>query len=302
MHSTKPLSKPDPCIGLGLRHLHYDQALHHQDIAAPIDFVEIHAENFFAKGGITRALLDDIRAKYKLSVHGTSLGLGSELPVPEHVLQQFTELVNCTEPMLVSEHLCFNRALLGDSLYHSGDLLPIAYNTQSLAQIVDNIQQVQDAIKRPILIENLSAYILPVSLDQSAQDEMQEFEFLIQMCKRAGCGLLLDLNNLLVNALNQKSKDAANDAMQKIKSLPSHMVGEVHLAGFSEHQVAGFIIDDHGQAVSKQCWQLYQEVISLIGHVPTLIEWDTNLPEWQVLVKQTQIARNLANDAENEWF
>lgn len=291
-HKTMP--KPEPFIGLGLRHLHYDQALNHQVEDAPIDFVEIHAENFFAKGGITRALLDDVQYKYPLSVHGTSLGLGSQMALPQDTLAQFVELVDRTQPMLVSEHLCFNRAMVGDNIYHSGDLLPIAYNDTSLKQIVGNIQQLQDAIKRPILIENLSAYLLPSDIDESSADTMQEFEFLVRMCEQAGCGLLLDLNNLLVNALNQKSPEVLGSAFAKIKTLPADLVGEIHLAGFSEHQVAGFIIDDHGQAVSEQCWQLYAQVVKHFGHVPTLVEWDTNLPEWQVLVKQTQIARSIA--------
>ncbi|WP_371195065.1 DUF692 family multinuclear iron-containing protein [Glaciecola sp. SC05] len=294
MHKHKTLPKPEPCIGLGLRHLHYDQALNHQVEDAPIDFVEIHAENFFAKGGITRALLDDVQNKYSLSVHGTSLGLGSQMALPQDTLAQFVELVNRTQPMLVSEHLCFNRAMVGNKIYHSGDLLPIAYNDASLMQIVGNIQQLQDAIKRPILIENLSAYMLPSDIDESSADTMQEFEFLVSMCEQAGCGLLLDLNNLLVNALNQKSPEVLDSAFAKIKTLPAHLVGEIHLAGFSERQVAGFIIDDHGQAVSEQCWQLYAQVVKHLGHVPTLVEWDTNLPEWQVLVKQTQIARSIA--------
>jgi uncharacterized protein (UPF0276 family) len=293
--NTSQTTKPEPLIGLGLRHLHYDQALAHDNRTAPVDFVEIHAENFFAKGGITKALLDDVCNIYSLSVHGTSLGLGSNLALPEDTLAQFAELVEHTQAMLVSEHLCFNRAQIGEQVYHSGDLLPIAYNAQGLSNIVDNIQQVQDAIKRPLLIENLSACIAPTQIDANNRDSMSEFEFLAQMCEQAGCGLLLDLNNIIVNALNQKEPDIIASALAKIKSLPPSIIGEIHLAGFSEQQVAGFIIDDHGQAVSEQCWQLYKETISHLGKVPTLVEWDTNLPEWQVLLEQTTRARAIAN-------
>jgi hypothetical protein len=288
------MPNPDVCIGLGLRHLHYDHALAHQDLSAPVDFVEIHAENFFAKGGVTQALLSDVCKKYPLSVHGTSLGLGSELPLPERTLKQFADLVNRTQPKLVSEHLCFNRAQLGETIYHSGDLLPIAYTESSLNQLVSNIQQVQDAIKRPLLIENLSAYLSPSDIDKYSIDSMHEFEFLTRMCEQAGCGLLLDLNNLIVNALNRKEPDVIDSSVALVKTLPAHLIGEIHVAGFSQQQVAGFIIDDHGQAVSQQCWQLYKEVIAYAGNVATLVEWDTNLPAWQTLVQQCNTARSLA--------
>lgn len=289
----RTLPAPNACIGLGLRHLHYEQALNHQDLSAPIDFVEIHAENFFAQGGISHALLRDVQDKYKLSVHGTSLGLGSELPVPASTLAQFADLVQCTQPMLVSEHLCFNRAKVGKNIYHSGDLLPIAYTADSLSNIVSNIGQVQDAIQRPLLIENLSAYLSPSQIDEGAGGSMLECEFLVRMCEQSGCGLLLDLNNLLVNALNEKCMDAVASAFHKVESLPAHLIGEIHLAGFSEQQVAGFIIDDHGQAVSEQCWQLYKQTVARLGNVPTLVEWDTNLPSWQTLVNQSKIARSI---------
>ncbi|MFC4700184.1 DUF692 family multinuclear iron-containing protein [Glaciecola siphonariae] len=294
MLAFKHEPKPDACIGLGLRHLHYDDALAHQNASSPVDFVEVHAENFFARGGITRALLSDVKEKYPISVHGTSLGLGSAVGLPASTLQQFVDLVSYTEAMLVSEHLCFNRAAFNNSVYHTGDLLPIAYNNESLEQIVSNIQQVQDAIKQPILIENLSAYVAPSALSELAIDSMDETEFLIQMCKSAGCGLLLDINNLIVNALNQKTDRVVDHVIEKMKALPSELVGEIHLAGFSEQQVAGFIIDDHGQAVSKQCWDIYKEACSLFKNVPTLVEWDNNLPEWSVLLEQTAIARAIA--------
>lgn len=315
LSSSSTIAKPDPCIGVGLRHLHYDDALNHDNASAPIDFVEIHAENFFARGGITQALLHDVRKKYELSVHGTSLGLGSNLSVPQTTLKQFAELVRRTEPKLVSEHLCFNRAKVDNKIYHSGDLLPIAFNQRSLEQTAANIQQVQDAIARPLLIENLSAYLHPSELNSSGldahcKDSMSETEFLIALCEKAGCGMLLDLNNLIVNALNQRSslthqsdrektaeqstEQMLGQIMKHLIKLPKQLVGEIHLAGFSERQVAGFIIDDHGQAVSQECWSLYAQVLTHFANVPTLIEWDTNLPDWHTLVSQAVHARNIA--------
>lgn len=142
-----------PTIGVGLRHPHYQDALDSKP--DEVDFLEIHAENFFAEGGIVRALLDDVREQYALSVHGTSLGLGSHAPVPDSVLTQFADLVLHTEPMLVSEHLCFNRAVIDGELKHSGDLLPIPYNNDSLAVLGSQIQRVQERIKRPIFNRKL---------------------------------------------------------------------------------------------------------------------------------------------------
>jgi len=280
---------------VGLRHPHYTDALSdlkHQTLNSTIDFVEIHAENFFAKGGISKTLLRDVSEKYSVSVHGTSLGLGSELEVPANILAQFAEVVETSQAILVSEHLCFNRAKVGDTVLHSGDLLPLAYNQASLDLLSRNIDQVQSRLQRPILIENLSAYITASELQDTALDDRSEIDFLIDLCKHAGCGLLLDLNNLIVNAINQKQGDIVNTIVQRVQRLPPAIVGEIHLAGFSPKQVQGFVVDDHACAVSEQCWELYRNVINIFGHKPTLIEWDNNLPEWSVLQAEAERARS----------
>jgi uncharacterized protein (UPF0276 family) len=278
-------------IGVGLRHAHYTEALSDNAINKYIDFVELHAENFFAKGGITHELLIDTAQKYALSIHGTSLGLGSNMPVPTAILEQFAHVVEISNAKWVSEHLCFNRAIVNGQVMHSGDLLPLAYNQRSLATLDTNIAQVQDRLKRPILIENLSAYISASAIDPTQQDEMNEFEFLIALCKQTGCGLLLDINNLIVNALNQKKSNVIEHVFASMQQIPADLVGEIHLAGFSKQHVNGFIVDDHANAVSEQCWVLYKKAKSLFGDVPTLIEWDNNLPQWEVLVGEAQKAR-----------
>jgi uncharacterized protein (UPF0276 family) len=278
-------------IGVGLRHAHYTEALSDNAINKHIDFVELHAENFFAKGGITHELLIDTAQKYALSIHGTSLGLGSNMPVPTAILEQFAHVVEISNAKWVSEHLCFNRAIVNGQVMHSGDLLPLAYNQRSLATLDTNIAQVQDRLKRPILIENLSAYISASAIDPTQQDEMNEFEFLIALCKQTGCGLLLDINNLIVNALNQKKSNVIEHVFASMQQIPADLVGEIHLAGFSKQHVSGFIVDDHANAVSEQCWVLYKKAKSLFGDVPTLIEWDNNLPQWEVLVGEAQKAR-----------
>lgn len=285
------LQQLGPSIGVGLRHPHYNQALSSDPLNNRIDFVEIHAENFFAQGGISIDLLRDATEKYKVSVHGTSLGLGSNLPVPKETLTQFAQVVNTADACLVSEHLCFNRAQVAGQVLHSGDLLPLAYNEESLHILTDNIQQVQDFIKRPILIENLSAYLLPSYIDELATDTMTEAAFLLELCKRAGCGLLLDLNNLIVNALNQNQTNIVEKVFEQIQSIPAELIGEIHLAGFSDKRVNGFIVDDHACSVSEACWSLYQQVISHIGVKPTLVEWDNDLPSWEVLIAEANKAR-----------
>ncbi|MEM0911234.1 MAG: DUF692 domain-containing protein [Pseudomonadota bacterium] len=281
-----------PSIGVGLRHPHYQDALDNKP--EEVDFLEVHAENFFASGGIIRALLDDVCDQYAISVHGTSLGLGSEVPLPERVLTQFSELVAHTNPMLVSEHLCFNRAMIDGQLKHSGDLLPIPYNDNSLKIVEGQIQRVQDRIKRPLLIENLSAYIHPNELVPNTNDHYSEIEFLNVMCERAGCGLLLDLNNLLVNAHNRDVEDPVTHVLDTLERLSDNHVGEIHLAGFNKRKVHGYYVDDHGAAVSDQCWQLYRELQTRFHHVPTLVEWDTQIPSWEVLTDQAKHAHTIA--------
>ena len=301
--------KPNPVIGVGLRHSHYPDLL--QGDKQNVDFVEVHAENFFAKGGASRAVLQDVIERYALSLHGTSLGLGSISALPEDVLSQFAELVQQTNPMLVSEHLCFNRAPISSSgksaqVVHSGDLLPIPYNQASLDNIVSHIQQVQERIGRKILIENLSAYIKPSQLVADARDSMTEFQFLIEMCYKAGCGLLLDLNNLIINELNRansagrvnnaasSSSFSLSNIQEQLELLPPHLVGEIHLAGYTSSQQQAFIIDDHGAPVSSQCWDLYEFAIQHFEATPTLVEWDTQIPEWPVLLAEANKARHIA--------
>ncbi|MFQ3207478.1 MAG: hypothetical protein ACI9IT_001636 [Glaciecola sp.] len=316
--NSKSNTKPNNLIGVGLRHSHYSEALSTATLAdvvmdTPnengakhnIDFVEVHAENFFAAGGATQGLIQDIAQAYPLSLHGTSLGLGSTLSVPADILQQFAKLVKSTQPILVSEHLCFNRAEVNGVVLHSGDLLPIPYNTDSLRTIVAHIQQVQESIQRPLLIENLSAYITPSQLVGHTQDNMTEFEFLVSMCEAAGCGILLDLNNLIINELNRKTVNPLKLIKQRLDALPAHIVGEIHLAGYTDKPPASpkdinqakkshFIIDDHGAPVSEQCWQLYQYALQKFPGTPTLVEWDTQIPEWSVLLSEADKARSIA--------
>lgn len=277
-----------PLIGVGLRHPHYEDAL---ATKAPVDFLEVHAENFFMAGGAPLGVLDAVGQHYPISIHGTALSLGALTGLnPAHVskLQQLVQRVN---PMLVSDHACFSQSHFEDGPLHLGDLLPIAFNEITLANLVRNIEQVQEALKRPIMIENLSAYIA------MADNSMTETEFLVQACKRSGCQLLLDLNNLVVNATNAQSTAIAQDVTQFLSQIPKEFVGEFHLAGCTPVPAGEIMVDDHSQPVPDSVWAAYHDALTLMGPKPTLIEWDTDLPSWTTLLAEADKARTLAQEA-----
>ena len=196
------------------------------------------------------------------------------------------------QPVRVSDHASFARVPLDGSAVHGADLLPVAFGAASLTLMVANVQQAQDALRQPLLVENLSAY-LDWHLDP-AEEPLAETEFLDALCQRSGCGLLLDLNNLLVNAKNRRGGDGAlalADAMAWVDALRT-VPGEIHLAGHSAQQ--GLVVDDHGDPVSEAVWALYAHALGRFGAVPTLIEWDTRLPPFPVLLAEARQADCLA--------
>lgn len=281
-----------PLIGVGLRHIHYNDAL---SARANIDFIEVHAENFFAEGGATYQVITDIAANYPISLHATSLGLGSAVPAPEQQLNQLLALVERTDPILVSDHACFSWAELSSASTHAGDLLPVPFNEESLACMANNVLRAQALLKRTILVENLSAYM------QLPGSTYSESEFLVKLCELTGCKLLIDINNLMVNAANHhllepngEKIDTKEFAKQWLNSIPKSMVGEFHLAGCTSVPENDFMIDDHSQPVSDDAWQVYKFALERFGPVPTLIEWDENLPSWTTLLKEADKARQIA--------
>lgn len=289
-------SKPDLMIGVGLRHPHFEDAITQPQA---IDFVEVHAENFFAAGGASRAILDQVGERYAISLHATTLGLGSAAGIPEQPLQKLQQLVQQTRPLLVSDHACFNWATLQqpatgatssqlESLVHAGDLLPIVFNSDMLDIMVENTERVQNYLGRQLLVENLSAYITPEG------STLHEVDFLSALCQRTNCRLLLDLNNLVVNATNAGRADILNDISLYIKQIPAHLVGEIHLAGCTPARPGAPMIDDHSQPVADIVWQCYRVALSHFGAVPTLVEWDNNLPSWEDLCEQAYKARRIA--------
>lgn len=276
-------------IGVGLRHPHYKEALLG---TSSIDFVEIHAENFFAEGGMLPELLSDIALQYPISLHSTSMGLGSAVGINGDYLQRLKQLSQQINPILISDHACFTWSNINGKSVHAGDLLPLEFTQQSLQVMVDNVNQVQQLLGRQILVENLSAYV------EFNFSDMSETEFLSELVEKTGCGLLVDLNNLLVNARNFSDQKPLTVARKWLREVPSDAVGEIHLAGFTKVKEGELIIDDHSQPVSPECWLLYRDAVALFGAVTTLVEWDNNLPSWSTLLDQAAKARSISMEVQ----
>jgi len=237
------------------------------------------------------------RAHYPISLHGVGLSLGSALGVDPVHLRQLADLVKRVDPMLVSDHASFARGLWRDQVVHAADLLPLPFTDEALAVLCRNVQTVQEALQRPMAVENLSAY-----LQWQAQD-WTEPEFLAELCRRTGCGLVLDVNNLYVNARNQQLAGEGSDPLAAcldwLAALPTQAVAEIHLAGHTvvvDDEGDSMVIDDHGSQVIEPVWQLYRAAVSRWGPVPTLIEWDTAVPALDVLLDEVRRARAVALD------
>ncbi len=283
-------------VGIGWRHPHYGEVL---ETLPALAFLEVHSENFFGAGGAALALLEQGRAHYPISLHGVGLGLGSAAGIDPWHLERLAALVQRIEPMLVSDHACFARAPLAGQagVVHAADLLPIPFSHEALAVLCRNVEQVQERLRRPLLIENLSSYL------PCPGQEMDEAQFLSELARRSGCRLLLDINNLYVNARNAALRGAGQDPLAAVRRIldalePAH-VGEIHLAGHAEVAEAGvhLVIDDHGSRVCEDVWSLYAHAQARLGSVPTLIEWDTGVPALSVLLDEAARAAALSRQA-----
>jgi uncharacterized protein (UPF0276 family) len=273
--------------GIGWRHAH-ERALLEGRPALP--FIEVHSENFFAEGGAARALLRAARETYPVSLHGVGLALGSAAGLDGWHLDRLAALVDEIDPLRVSDHASFARApLRGDHAVHAGDLLPIAFTDESLALMTAQVQQVQERLGRPIGVENISAYL------GWADDTMAEAQFFAELARRSGCWLLLDVNNLVVNALNAKAGDPVAEACAFVDALDPASVGQIHLAGYSEG--GPLVIDDHGSRVHEPVWRVYAHAMRRLGPKPTLVEWDTALPDFEVLLAEARHADRIAASA-----
>lgn len=266
--------------GICLKSEHYSALA---ALAPAVGFLEVHSENYFGDGGQPLHWLEQFRRDHAISLHGVGLSLGSADGLDANHLGKLKRLVARMEPALVSEHLCWGR-IAGR---HANDLLPLPYNDEALAVVCRHVQQVQETLGREILVENVSSYL------GFADSMMSEAEFVAAVAARTGCGILLDVNNIHVNAVNHGA-----DAKAFLNAMPAAQVREIHLAGFDELEGSAgtLLIDTHGRQVADAVWALYAEALRRFGPVPTLIEWDTDVPELPVLLAEAGKATSLLNE------
>ena len=262
--------------GIGLR------APHHRDIVATqpaVGWLEVHSENYFGDGGAPLHYLEQARHHYPISLHGVGLSLGSTDPINRQHLYRLKRLIDRIEPGLISEHLSWSS--VNDR--YLNDLLPLPYTEEALNHITKRVLEVQHVLGRSILLENPSTYL------QYAHSTIPEWEFLGALAKRADCGILLDVNNVYVSARNHDSNPLAY-----LEAIPAERVQEIHLAGHTvkRYDDREILIDTHNAPVCDEVWSLYRAAISLLGPRPTLIEWDSDLPDLSVLVDEADIAEH----------
>lgn len=265
---------PREVVGIGLRGPHLREIMTHRPA---IGWLEVHAENYFANAP-ARMVLGELRCDYPVSLHGVGLSLGSAEGLSTRHLSQLQALVHEIEPARVSEHLSFST--IGGA--YLNDLLPLPYTEEALAVVARNVAATQEALGRAVLVENPSAYL------RYRHATISEPEFLGELCRRTGCGVLCDVNNAYVCAEN-----FGLDARAWLGALPAAAVAEIHLAGHHRDERNGraLLIDDHGSAVTAEVWALYEASLHRFGAVATLIEWDKNLPPLATLLGEAEIAR-----------
>lgn len=259
--------------GVGLRKEHYRDFL---ETAVPVDFVEVISENFMVDGGQPRHILRQVRERYPVALHGVSMSIGSADGLDRDYLRRLKALVDETEPLFVSDHLSWSRI----GRFNSHDLLPVPYTEEALDLVCANISMAQDVLGRTMLFENPSSYL---AVGAAA---MTEWEFIAAMCRRTGCELLLDVNNVFVSATNH-----GFDAHAFLDGIPAEHVRQIHLAGHS--QGVDLLIDTHDREVCSDVWALYARAIARLGPVATMIERDGDIPALANLLDELSIARRL---------
>ena len=263
--------------GIGLRSAHFDVfARGRPDVA----FLEVHTENYFHDGGREIRLLERLRADYPVSLHGVGLALGSADPLDRAHVARVAAAVRRFEPAAVSEHACWGHF---DGV-HLNDLLPMPFTEEAVLHLAARVRELQEALGRRILVENVSQYV------KFRHSTLSEGQVLAALVAESGCGVLLDVNNLYVNSIN-----VGFDPVEAIDAIPADAVGEVHLAGHLRKDVDGhpLLLDDHGSRVCAEVWALYDSALERFGPVPTLIEWDTNLPSFETLLEEARRANSV---------
>ena len=276
-HAVSPAQVPGLPYraGLGLKTEHFTEVL---ETRPDIGFFEVHAENYMVAGGPFHHYLGLIRAQYPLSLHGVGLSIGGEAPLDREHLARLATLIERYQPQSFSEHLAWS----SHGPVFLNDLLPLAYDACTLERVCEHVDQVQSTLKRPMLLENPSTYL------QFQRSTLDETDFISQIVRRTGCGLLLDVNNVYVSCINHQ-----RDPLAYIDALPVHAVGEIHLAGFAEDTDSlgdRLLIDDHGAPIDNAVWQLYAQVLARTGAVATLIERDNQVPAFSVLQAEARQA------------
>ncbi|MGH7964961.1 MAG: MNIO family bufferin maturase [Candidatus Binatia bacterium] len=259
--------------GVGLRTKHFPQVW---DGTARVDWFEVISENFMIRGGRPLAVLERARALAPLVLHGVSLSIGSTDPLNEPYLRDLRTLIQCFAPAWVSDHLCWGSS----GGHYAHDLLPLPYTEEALAHVIERVQRVQDRLGRQILIENVSSYLT------FAHSIMPEWTFLAEIANRADCGILLDVNNVYVSSVNHGFSPT-----EYLQGLPVDRIGQVHLAGHSNHGT--HLLDTHDGPVIAPVWDLYRLALGRFGRVSTLIEWDDKVPEFDVLCAEAERARTI---------
>ncbi|MCL4105252.1 UNVERIFIED_CONTAM: hypothetical protein GTU68_055383 [Idotea baltica] len=275
LDASHPFDRLPNKTGVGYKPQHFSDIL---EDAGPVAWLEVHAENYMGDGGRPLAQLRHMAERFAISVHGVGLSIGGEGPLDQDHLNRLKHLVGWLNPASFSEHLAWSTH---DS-HFLNDLLPLPYTNATLSRVADHIDQVQDVVGRRMLLENPSTYL---AFDES---DMSEIDFLTELTARTGCGLLLDVNNVFVSATNQQT-----DPRSYISDFPLQAVGEIHLGGHDEDEDetgAPLLIDSHGAEVVDPVWTLYEETVALSGPRPTLIEWDTDVPEWPILRAEAERA------------
>jgi uncharacterized protein len=259
--------------GIGLRPKHYGRFLEERP---PVDWVEAISENYLSPGGRPNAVLEKVRRDMPVVLHGVSLAVGSVDPLDPVLLRGLAALVKRIEPAYVSDHLCWGR--------HKGryahDLLPLPFTEEALRLVIERVQQIQDALGRQILLENVSSYV------RFRESSMAEWEFVARVAEGADCGILLDLNNVYVSARNH-----GFDPLAYLQGIPAARVGQFHLAGHSDKGT--YLLDSHDAAVPEAVWELYRAAVRRFGRVPALVEWDDRIPSLEELIAESEKARSI---------
>ncbi|MDE0590165.1 DUF692 domain-containing protein [Halocynthiibacter sp. C4] len=268
--------------GVGYKPQHFSEIMND---ASPVEWLEIHAENYMGDGGRPIAQLRALSERFPISVHGVGLSIGGEGPLDRDHLDRLKHLIDWLQPASFSEHLAWSTHDMG----FMNDLLPLPYTEETLARICEHIDHVQEHVGRRMLLENPSAYL------NFAETQIPETEFLRETAARTGCGLLFDVNNVFISATNQKT-----DPYSYIDAFPLDLVSEIHLAGHEEDTDENgdpLLIDSHGTPVAEPVWEMYRYTIKRGGAKPSLIEWDNDVPEWQTLASEAARATQVLQTA-----